>query len=81
MIANCLKKKRLIISFPMGLCIFGAKIIRVVSLAKIDLVEKVQRMGEDRAYSHEKAVADFGYQPEAFAIGLKREIAEYLSKI
>ena len=80
MIGNSLHKKRLIISLPMWLCVCCAYFIRAVSLGKIDLVEKVQRMGEDRAFSHEAAAADFGYAPESFAVGLQREINEYIAE-
>lgn len=79
MIENNLNKKRLIISLPMWLCVCGAYFIRTVSIGKIDLVEKVQRMGENRSFSHEAATADFGYAPESFAVGLRREINEYIA--
>lgn len=78
MIADMLGKKRVIISFPMGLCVFGARAIRLISAGKLDLVEKVQRMGEDRSFSHEAASADFGYSPEPFETGLRREIEQYI---
>ena len=42
------------------------------------MVEKVLRMGEDRDYAHDAATRDFGYQPEPFDTGLKREIDEYI---
>ena len=81
MIAENLEKKRVILKVPMGLCVFGAKIIRFLSAGRIDLVEKVQRMGESRAYSHEAASEDFGYCPEPFEAGLKREVDAYLAKV
>ena len=45
---------------------------------KIDYVEKALRLSEDRVFSHEKATRDFGFEPEPFDIGLKREVGEYL---
>ncbi len=77
MIAENLGKKRVILGIPMGLCVFAAKTVRFISFGKIDLVEKVQRMGECRAYSHEAATRDFGYAPEAFETGLRREVDAY----
>ena len=65
-------------SCPMWLGCLGARCVKAVSLNRIDLVEKVLRMGEDRDYGHEVATRDFGYEPEAFNIGLQREIEEYL---
>lgn len=79
MIAECLGKRRAIVSIPMWICVLGAGMLRLVTLGRIDVVEKVQRMGEDRAYSHEAAAADLGYTPEQFAIGLQREVDAYLA--
>ena len=45
-----------------------------ISLNRIDLVEKVLRIGEDRIMGMRAATRDFGYEPEAFNIGLQREI-------
>ena len=42
-----------------------------------DMREKVQRMVEPRAYSHEKAKQDFGYSPLEFKDGVKDEIELY----
>ncbi|MBO5069697.1 MAG: NAD(P)H-binding protein [Roseburia sp.] len=79
LIADALGKKRVIISVPMGLCVVGAIIIRCVTFGKLDLIEKVQRMGENRCYSHQSAFEDFGYNPEKFEIGLRREVDEYIA--
>lgn len=81
MIAGCLGKRRLIVSVPMWLCTLGARTLRLCSLGRVDLVEKVQRMGEDRAYSHAAAAADLGYAPEPFAAGLQREADQYRNRI
>lgn len=80
MIGRFLGKKIWILPIPMWLGVFGAMAVKCVSLGKIDLVEKVQRMGEDRSYSHEDAAMDFGFQPEPFEDGLKREVQAYLAK-
>lgn len=81
MIAACLGKRRLIVSVPMWMCTAGARALRLFSLGRVDLIEKVQRMGEDRAYSHAAAAADLGYAPEPFAAGLRREADEYRRQI
>jgi hypothetical protein len=44
---------------------------------KIDYVERVQRMGEDRSYSHEVASCDFGYNPISFEEGISIEVKQY----
>lgn len=66
------------ISCPMWLGAFGARCVKTLSFGRVDLVEKVLRMGEDRDYGHDAATHDFDYDPEPFDIGLKREIDEYL---
>jgi nucleoside-diphosphate-sugar epimerase len=80
LIARELGKKRLILGLPMGLCVFGAKTIRCLTFGRLDLVERVQRMGEDRSYSHRAAELDFGYDPEPFETGLRREVRAYLAR-
>lgn len=78
MIAACLEKKRIIISVPMWICVFAAKMLKFSTKGKYDLVEKVLRLDENRDYSHESATKDFGYKPEDFSIGLEREVKEYI---
>ena len=80
MIARLLGKRIFVLNVPLGLGVLVAWIIKVITFGRIDLVEKVQRMAEDRSYSHEEATKDFGYQPEKFEDGLAREVKEYLLK-
>lgn len=78
LIGRNLDKKIRYISFPIWLASFGATCIKTISLGKIDFVERVLRMGENRDYGHKLASRDFGYKPETFETGLQREIEEYL---
>lgn len=78
MIAKLLKKKRFFISIPFGLAYFFGNILYYASLQKLDFREKIQRLVESRAYSHEAATTDFGYSPLPFEVGLKAEVDEYL---
>ncbi|GAB4460047.1 MAG: NAD-dependent epimerase/dehydratase family protein [Armatimonadaceae bacterium] len=39
-------------------------------------VEQVQRLQEDKTFSHEAAAADFGYAPRSFAEGIREEIQQ-----
>lgn len=64
-------------SCPMGLGVLGAKTVKALSGGRKDYVEKVLRMGEDRSFGHEEAARDFGYEPERFETGLRREVEEY----
>lgn len=49
----------------------------MLTFGKINYIEQVLRMSEDRAFLHDKATETFGYAPEPFFIGLKREIMQY----
>lgn len=42
-------------------------------------VAEVQRLCESRAYPHDEAVRDFGYDPMPFEGGLRQEVREYLA--
>ena len=79
LIGQYLGKKTRFISIPMGLGVFAANVICLVTGKKNKLlVEKVLRMGEDRSFSHDSASRDFGYEPENFETGLRREVEEFL---
>lgn len=78
LISDNLGKKTMFINVPAGFAVLLAKITKALTLKKVDYIEKVQRMTEDRSFSHEEATLDFGYSPEPFEIGIAREVAEYL---
>ncbi|MCT1901853.1 SDR family oxidoreductase [Oceanobacillus sojae] len=77
-ISKELNKKTVFFSIPLSFGVLTAKIIRLLTVSKIDIVEKVQRMAENRSYSHEEASNDFNYAPIDFNQGIKKEIDEYL---
>lgn len=76
-IGSQLGVKNIFISVPYPIAYGGALILYFVSLGRKDFREKVQRMVEPRAYSHEEAKKDFGYNPCEFAEGIADEILEY----
>ena len=78
LISSDLNKKTTFISIPLRLGVFMARCLKVCTFGKIDYIEKVQRMGEDRSFSHKAAEKDFGYKPMPFNEGLKIEIEKYL---
>ena len=80
LIARYMGKKPRFISLPMGLGVFGAKTVKLLSGGLVDLVEKVLRLGEDRNFSHADATEDFGYEPASFNEGLEREVKEFLQQ-
>lgn len=81
LISENLGRKTTFISVPHGLGVFMARCLKVAMLGKIDYVERVQRMAEDRSFSHEVAAADFNFAPMPFAEGLRVEVEEYLEKL
>ncbi|WP_432356947.1 SDR family oxidoreductase [Sporosarcina sp. UB5] len=78
LISKELNKKTVFISVPLGLGVLLARVIKTLTLGRIDYIERVQRMGEDRSYSHDKATSDFGYNPMTFEKGIQIEVQEYL---
>lgn len=78
LISEELHKKTLFISIPLRLGIMLAKGLKLLSFHRMDYVEQVQRMGEDRSYSHERAEEDFGYDPMTIEEGIHLEVQEYL---
>ncbi len=81
LISNKLDKRTIFISVPLGLGVFMARILKAATLGQVDYIEKVQRMGEDRSFSHEAAEGDFGYQPMPFEEGIRIEVEQYLKHL
>lgn len=78
LISDNLNKRITFISVPLGLGVFLAGVAKVLTLGKIDYVEKVQRMAEDRSYPHKDAENDFTYKPMSFEEGIQIEVEHYL---
>lgn len=70
-----------IIKIPISLSIFLAKIYNALFKSAIITVEQVMRMREDKAFSHEAASRDFGYDPVSFEEGILEEVEEYRSGV
>lgn len=77
-IATQLKVKNSFLSVPFWIAYSGSWMLFVLTFGKIDYREKVQRMVEDRAFSHDEASKDFGYCPSSFRDGIQEEIDMYL---
>ncbi len=76
-IAQALGKKPRFVSMPFFMAYGATLALYGLSFTKLDLREKVQRLVEPRAYSHEQATADFGYAPMSFREGIAEEVAAY----
>lgn len=73
-----LSKRMRFVSVPFPIAYAGAWFFYLVSIGKIDLREKVQRLCEPRVYPHEEASRDFGYDPRTFRSAIGDEVREYL---
>lgn len=80
LISKELNKKTVFISIPLSIGVLMARVIKTLTLGRINYIERVQRMGEDRNYSHDHATSDFGYNPMTFEKGIQIEVQEYLEK-
>lgn len=75
------KNQAKIIRIPISVSIFAAKVYNTLFKNAVITVEQVMRMQEDKAFSHEDARKDFGYDPVSFEEGIKEEIQEYLNGV
>ncbi|NRG44684.1 NmrA family NAD(P)-binding protein [Bacillus sp. CRN 9] len=80
LISKELNKKTIYINVPLSLGILLAGVLKVITLGRVNYIEKVQRMGEDRSYSHEKANSHFGFNPIAIEKGIQIEVQQYIKK-
>lgn len=78
MISDNLNKRTIYISVPLGFGVFLAKLTRLFTLGKLDYVEKVQRMGENRSYPNDEARRDFNFKPMSFEEGIQIEVKQYI---
>lgn len=76
-ISKKLNKNTIFIPVPINISVFIAYMLKGMTLGKLDIVEKILRMGEDRVYSHELAKKDFNYNPMSFEEGIDIEINEF----
>lgn len=77
-VGNNLGKKVRFFSCPFFVAYGGAWIIYCLTFGKKDYREKVQRLCEDRVYSHEEAMVCFGYSPRNLAEGIIGEVSDFL---
>jgi nucleoside-diphosphate-sugar epimerase len=80
LISKELNKNTIYISIPLGLGVLIAKVLNKLTLGRVNYIERVQRMGENRSYDHDAAMKDFGYNPMSFEEGIHIEVQEYLKQ-
>ena len=77
-VSRALGKKNILVPVPMTLSLLAAKTYSRLSANAQISVEQVLRMSEDKAFSHDSATRDFGYNPLGFEEGIEGEVREYL---
>lgn len=77
---NALGKKVLKIHVPMKLSCDLLKLYEKLSNKPKLKAEQVLRLNENKDFSHEEAVRDFGYKPMSFKEGIALEITDGLNK-
>lgn len=80
-IGRNLGKKVKFVNCPFWIAYAGAWVIYGLTLKKKDYREKVQRLCESRAYSHEDASLAFGFAPRTFDVGVTDEVKEYQREV
>lgn len=78
-ILKYLDKKSIFIPIPLWISVACAYILKVITLGKVNIVEKVLRMDEDRCFDNTNAKNDFGYTTIDFQEGLKEEVNQYIN--
>ena len=78
-ILKYLDKKSIFMPIPLWLSVACAYILKVITLGKVNIVEKVLRMDEDRCFDNTNAKNDFGYTTIDFQEGLEKEVKQYQS--
>lgn len=69
-----LKRKTKLVYIPIKSAVLGAEILKKIMPKPIISVEQVERLQEDKVYSHEKATSRLGYNPRTFEVGILQEI-------
>ena len=80
LILKYLNKKSLFITIPTWMALIAAYALKIITLGKKDIVEKVLRMNESRVFSNEDARKDFGFTTINFEEGIKEEVGQYRNK-
>ena len=76
-ISDVIGTKTNFINIPFPLAKFAVNLIYAVSIKRIDYREKLDRLTENRAYSHDAIQKELGYIPLSFEERLRQTIDEY----
>lgn len=79
LVASKLGKRITKLHFPVNASLFLVKLISKIPGFPRFTTEQVMRLNEDKAFSHQAAIDEFGFNPLSFEEGITREIEEYKS--
>lgn len=76
-ISHVLKTKTTFLNIPFPLALFAVNLIYVISFKRIDYRERLDRLTENRAYSHDIISEELGYKPRSFKDRLQQTVDTY----
>lgn len=79
-IGHSIGKKNVFVNVPMWLANLGVRMVYFLSFKKIDFVEKLFRLTENRSFSHEKISLELGYSPKPFEYWIEQLGKEYCER-
>ena len=75
-ICSLLKKHVRLLHLPTKPFVAGLTVLEKASLPIPLKAEQIQRLNEDKSFSHAQASTDFGFAPKSLAVGLRIELEE-----
>ena len=79
--SSLMEKKIIFVYLPFWFCLASVYLLNLVFKSNFPvLVEQVYRMKEDKIFSSENALADFGFLPMSFKEGMSIQVKEFLNK-
>ncbi len=77
-ISDSIGKKTILINIPMPLAKAAVYAVYGLSMKKIDYLEKLARLTENRNFEHKEMTEQFGYTPQSFEFWIQDLAKEYL---
>lgn len=77
-ISDSIGKKTLFINIPMPIAKAAVYTVWGLSMKKVDYIEKLARLTEDRSFDHKEMTEQFGYTPQSFEFWLQDLAKDYL---
>lgn len=79
-ISESIGKRTIFINIPMPIAKAAVYAVYGLSMKRIDYIEKLARLTEDRSFDHKEMTEQFGYTPQSFEFWIQDLAKEYLDK-